>query len=446
MYNNKVATIEDDNRKITIWTLALPLLIQTVLSNLINTTGITVLSCYSESFVTATSVADQIISFPRLILESLVSGTVILSSISFGKGDRKHAASICGCGVTTVFALSIFVGAIVAFLAEPLVTLMNLKGETAMLCRDYLFVTALLGLPLQLIFGAFQKLLICNGHSGIIPVSSITAGALNVLLTYIVLNAADLPVSDITALGFKTSFAWLAGLGIVVAAFFKIKCPLKLNFDWLTAFKIAKIGIPAGMSLISFSLSNTITTGFLAQMGDSAVNAKIYINNIVTYVSIMFYSIALANAVIMGRHRGAGRFDDMKILFKQNLILALTINGSLSILCYLFRNPLLSIFTRDSQVLSLAGIIMLIDIPVELARGINHLSENSLNPNGDVKTTLVVSVIAAWLFTVLLGYILCIKVGLGLVGLWIGFLCTEAFKSVIYLVRWRSDRWKGTKV
>ena len=89
---------------------------------------------------------------------------------------------------------------------------------------------------------------------------------------------------------------------------------------------------------------------------------------------------------------------------------------------------------------------MIIDIPVELARGVNHLSENSLNPNGDVKTTLVVSVIAAWVFSVLLGYILCIKCGFGLVGLWIGFLGNEAFKAIVYLVRWHSDKWKETGV
>ena len=446
LYNSKVATVIDGDKKITILSLAFPLLIQIILSNLINTAGITVLSSYSEIYVTATSVADQIIAIPRLVLESLVSGTVILSSISFGKNDRKTAASICGCGVITVFVLSIIVGIAMAAFAEPLTDIMNLKGETAKLCHDYLFLAALTVMPGQLMFGAFQKLLICNGHSEIIPISSISAGALNVLLSYVVLNVIDLPIGDMYALAIKTAFAWLIGVVIVVAAFVIVKCPLKLSFDLGTACRIAKIGIPAGMSLISFSFSGTVTTGFLADMGDSIVNTKVYINNIVTYVSIIFYSISLANAVIMGRHRGAGRFEDMKILFKQNLILALAINGTLSVICYLLREPLLRIFTSDSQVLSLAGIIMLIDIPIELARGINHLAENSLNPNGDVKTTLAVSVAAAWVFSVLLGYLLCVTAGLGLVGLWIGFLCNEAFKATVYLLRWRSGKWTKTAV
>ena len=89
---------------------------------------------------------------------------------------------------------------------------------------------------------------------------------------------------------------------------------------------------------------------------------------------------------------------------------------------------------------------MLIDIPLEIARGINNISENSLNPNGDVKSTLVTSVIASWAFSVLLGYILCSTFGLDLVGLWIGFLCNEGFKAVVYILRWRSNKWQKTKI
>ena len=446
MYNNEVATVIDGDKKLTIWSLALPLLVQSLLSSLINTTGITVLSGYSDALVAATSVADQILSLPRIILESLVTGTVILSSVSLGKKDEESAASICGCGLISALALSVMVGAIMAIFAVPLTGLMNLEGRTAELCSDYLFITALIGFPIQIAMTAFQKLLICNGHSKIIPISGISAGAINVLISYVVLYAVDLPIKDSTALAFRTVIAWSVGLAIAMIAFFRLNCPLKIGFSSFTVLRIARIGLPASMCLISYSFSNTVTTGFLAGMGDTAINTKIYINNIVTYVSIIFYSISLANAIIMGRHRGAGRFDEMKILFRQNLVLALSINGILSILCFLFKEPLMSIFTSDSEIINLARIIMLIDIPVELARGINHLSENSLNPNGDVKTTLIASTISVWMFSTLMGYVLCVKLGMGLVGLWIGFLFNEAFKSGVYLIRWRSEKWQKSAI
>ncbi len=446
MYNNKVATIIEDNKKITIWSLALPLLIQNVLSNLINTTGITVLSGYSEAFVTATSVSNQIILLPRTVLDSLITGTVILSSVSLGRKDKKAAAQICGCGIITTLTLSIIIGVIMAIFSNELTALMNLTGNTAKLCSNYLFLTAAIGLPVQMLFTTFQKLLICNGHSKIIPVSSLTTGGLNVALSYVVLYTIKLPISDINALAIKTVLAWCVGLLITIIAFVKIKCPLKLGFNCKTAFKIIKIGLPAGMCLISYNFSSTITTSFLADLGDAAVNTKVYINNIVGYVPLIIYAVAQANGIIMGRHRGAGRFNEMKILHKQNILLGITVNGLLSLLCFIFQKPLLSLFTDDKQILAMAGIIMLMDIPLEIFRSINHISENSLNPNGDIKATLTVSVIGAWTFGVLFGYIFCVKSGLGLIGLWIGFACNEIFNATMYLIRWHSNKWQKTKI
>lgn len=446
MYNTKVATIYNDDKKITIWSLAFPLLIQMLLSNLINTTGVTVLAGYSAAFVTATSISSQILIIPRTVLDSIITGTVILSSVSLGKKDKNDAASICGCGLISIFALSIIVGGIMGIFPEQFVAMMNLKDNTASITAEYLRWYAPIGLPIEIMVAAFQKLHICNGNSKIIPFSSITTALFNVGLSYLVLYVVKLPVSDITALAFKTCFAWSIGLLIVVIAFVKIKCPLKLAFNFKIAYKIAKIGLPAGMCLISYNFSNTITTSFLGDLGETTINTKVFINNIVGYVPLIIYAIAQANAIIMGRHRGAGRFADMKILFRQNILLGVTVNGTLSIICFIFQKPLLSIFTSDTQILKLATIIMLLDIPLEIFRSINHFSQNSLNPNGDIKATLIISVVGAWTFSVLLGYILCVVAGLGLVGLWIGFASNEAFNAIMSLFRWRSNKWQKTRI
>ena len=446
MYNLKVATIQTENKQVNIWTLALPLLIQSLLSSLINTTGITVLTGYSEAFVTATTISGQILLIPRTVLDSIITGTVILSSVSFGKNDKKSAAAISGCGIFLVLALSVISGVVMGIFAKQEVALMNLKGPTADLTAQYLRWYAPIGLPIELMVATFQKLLICNGNSKIIPVSSITTTLINVSLSYLVLYVIDLPFSKITALALRTGIAWSIGLTIVIIAFVKLKCPVKLSFNFKTAFKIIKIGLPAGMCLISYNFSNTITTSFLGNLGETAINTKVFINTIVGYVPLIIYAVAQANAIIMGRHRGAGRFEDMKILFRQNIWLGVMVNGTLSVLCFIFQRPLLSILTTNEEILNMAVIIMAIDIPLQTFRSINHFSQNSLNPNGDIKATLIISTISVWSCSVFLGYMLCVVAGLGLVGLWIGFAGSEAVSAILSLLRWRSNKWQQTKI
>ena len=91
------------------------------------------------------------------------------------------------------------------------------------------------------------------------------------------------------------------------------------------------------------------------------------------------------------------------------------------------------------------GGFLLVDIAVEGFRAVNHVSESSLNANKDVFTTLLASTVSCWLGSVLLSYVLGIRLGLGLLGCWIAFASDEGIKAVIYIIRWKSGRWLKCK-
>lgn len=200
------------------------------------------------------------------------------------------------------------------------------------------------------------------------------------------------------------------------------------------------------MCTFSFSLSQTITTSFIVSFGILIVNAKIYVSNIVSYTSNLSYSIAQANALLVGRHKGKQDFKSMRILVKQNLFLASFCNLCLSVTVYFLRKPLIGLFTTNERIVEVASSILLIDIVVEVARAINHIMDNSLNANGDVKVTFAVSIVSNWVFSVGLSYVLGVLLNLGIVGCWIAFMFDEIAKSVVYLLRWKSGKFKKTVV
>ncbi|MBO5200101.1 MAG: hypothetical protein J6B93_02355 [Clostridia bacterium] len=445
IYNHEVATFRDNDKVITMKTLALPLILQSLIVNLIDTTGVLVLSGYSDSVVAATSVSNQITNLPQNILNTIATGTVILTSIALGEKKKEKAANISGCGILLALFLSLVTAVAVSLWSDGLTRLMALTGDTQKKAAVFLAIKVF-SMPIITVRGVLQQLLICSGHSNEVLVSGTVTGALNAGLSYVVLYMVKLPCDEMTALALKTIVAWIVGFTITLFFFIRHRCPVSLHFNFGISGRILRLGLPAGMCVISYNLSTTITTGFLASMGETALNTKIYIGNIVTYVPIIGFALAGATSVFMGRHRGAKNFEAMKILFRQNLYTTLAINLILSVLVFILQRPLLSLFTRDAEIFKMAWLVFLLDIPLELARGINNHSENCLNPNGDVKTTLTVSVIAGWLFSVALGYILCVGCNMGIIGLWIGFLCNEWCKVVVYLVRWRSGRWQNTKI
>ena len=124
------------------------------------------------------------------------------------------------------------------------------------------------------------------------------------------------------------------------------------------------------------------------------------------------------------------------------MIYAVGANTLVSVLIYIFHPRLVSLFTTDAEVIALAGKVLLIDIVIEIIRAVNQVSDQALNANGDVKATFAVSVSACWIFGVFMSYILAIKLGFGLIGVWCAFMLEETFKAVLYSIRWKSGKWK----
>ena len=120
--------------------------------------------------------------------------------------------------------------------------------------------------------------------------------------------------------------------------------------------------------------------------------------------------------------------------------------GTVSLLVLALHTPLLSIFTHDPEILSAAAKIMAIDFFVELPRAVNHVSENSFNANGDVKTPLVTSIASGWGCNVLFSWLLAVVLGCGLPGIWVASILDESFKATAYLLRWKSGKWQNARV
>ena len=198
--------------------------------------------------------------------------------------------------------------------------------------------------------------------------------------------------------------------------------------------------------MVSYVATQLLTTGFIATLGLVTLNAKVYITNIIGYISKFGFSVAIANGVMMGRWRGQGNIEKIKALYRQNMKLTIAVNLILSVGIFFLHKPLILLFTSDENIIAIARSVLIVDIIVEIARAINNISEKSLNANGDVKTTLIVPLFTCWVFGVFLAYILGIKCGLGLVGCWTGFATDEAVKAFIYIIRWKNDKWQSSKI
>ena len=209
---------------------------------------------------------------------------------------------------------------------------------------------------------------------------------------------------------------------------------------------ILKVGVPGGVSSLSYSLSQVVSTSILGVLGTVALSAKVYISSIVFYVYVVGMALGLSTSILMGWMTGAKEYDKAYRLNQQVLKLAVSLNIVLSVLLFLFYKPVLGLFTRNAEIIGIARTVLFIDIFVEIGRAFNHVEDNSLRGAGDVMFPMVVSVVSCWLMSILFSYILGIRLGLGLAGCWIAFMLDELFRGLSFWKRFRSKKWMEKKV
>lgn len=445
-YDKSIASFDNNGKKVSLKTLTIPKFFELIFVQIIGTVNTIMLSGYSENAVAASGVAESLISVATAIIQMIVTGTVIVMGVELGKDNKKSAAKIAGSGLSAVAAISVIIGLGVTLFSRQLMFFMNTQDAVKEIAVGYLRIkTTFLVVTATMNF--FSSLLICNGYAACSLAVGAVGNLLNILFGYIILYSdIYFPISGANGVavgGIAAQF-----LATLLGIFFCInkKCTFSPSFSFSKIWRIIRVGVPAGMAGFSFCIASFVTTGLITQLGVVAVNTKIYVSNIVFYTSRISQAVAQANGIIMGRYRGKEMYDKIRRLYWQNLRVSVLFNGFLSLMVLILHKKLLTLFTSSEQIINSAWLLFAIDLIVEISRAVNHISENSLNANGDAAICFVTSVASCWIFSVLFGYIFSVVLGMGIAGIWIAYASDETFKAIIYLIRWKSGKWQGKKV
>lgn len=445
LYDPALGTVETTHGTMTLPRVFLPFFLEMFLMNLMNTVNTFTLSFYSDEAVAAVGAAGQFMGMILTFYTVISTGASIVISQNVGAGRKEAASDAAFCALATGAAVSLTLSLCLGFAARPLMSLMNISGEVLDNASAYF------GICIR--FSFFQAITsVCSaifkscGKPRISVAVSLGMNLINAMLNYLVIfRPIEIPLHGVK--GIACSYAISGGCAAVCMLFLLAKIPtgLELRRRSLKSFRMIRrvlsIGIPGGISSLSYSVSTVVTTSIIALVGISAVSAKIYVSNLVFYVYVLGMSLGLSTSLMIGWLTGAGKYEQAYRLNLQNLKITVFLNACLSFLLFLFGEPLLGLFTDDPSILAMGRGLLLIDIFVEIFRGFNHIEENSLRGAGDVVFPMAVSMISCWTMSVLFSYLLGVRMGLGLYGCWIAFGMDEAFRGINYLLRWRSRKW-----
>lgn len=193
--------------------------------------------------------------------------------------------------------------------------------------------------------------------------------------------------------------------------------------------------------ILSYNLAQICITYFVVQMGTSSLAAFTYAQNIARFSFAFSLALGQAAQIQTGYYVGQGRSEvilkKVQLYFAAGFLVSMIVTWSV----YLFREPLLSLFTHDPGILQLTGSLLLISVFLEAGRVFNLIFISGLKGAGDIKFPVKIGIFSMWGNGVFLAWLLGIFLGLGVPGAWIGMSADEIIRGFIMMFRWRSKAW-----
>jgi putative MATE family efflux protein len=205
---------------------------------------------------------------------------------------------------------------------------------------------------------------------------------------------------------------------------------------------ILSIGVPTAGENLSYNVSQIVIMAMVTTLGTYAMSAMVYVQTLVRFVYVVSMSIGSAVQIKTGYFVGARRPEEAYRRLYRYQIIGTAVSVGMILIMNLLKVPLLGMFTHDTAIITLASTLLLFSIYIEFGRSLNLVTIPGLKGAGDVAFPVLYGIFSNWCIMVAGSYIFGIKLGLGLVGIWLSIGTDETTRGIVMLLRWKSKHWQ----
>ncbi|MBG0756401.1 MATE family efflux transporter [Vibrio cidicii] len=445
-----MAKTQNINQRMSIVTLAWPILVEILLRTALGTSDVFMLSGYSDKAVSAVGVITQLTFFLIIVSTVVSSGTGILIAQYNGAGRDQDATHV---GVASI-ALSSVIGVILSVLAvlgaTHLLPYYGLEAQVEQYAQEYLLISG--AMTFNVTIGiVFTTILRSHGYSRSPMTVNLISGVLNIIGNYIALyQPFGLPVYGVQGVAIATVASQVIGTTILGVLLWRSSIDLPMRslaqVPKVVYKKILKIGGMNAGEVLSYNMAQITIVYFVVQMGTSSLAAFTYAQNIARFSFAFALAIGQATQIQTGYYIGKGWIESItkrvQIYFLVGFVSSVAVASSI----YLMRDAILTLFTQQPEILMLAGSLVMGSIVLEAGRVFNLIFISALKGAGDIKFPVQMGILSMWGLGVVFSYLLGIHWGYGVFGAWMAIALDEWFRGLIMARRWRSQVWLKYKL
>ena len=130
-------------KKLTLFSLAWPIFIETALFMTLGIVDVFVLSQYNDLAAGAVNTANQATTIATIVFTVVSTASAVLISQYLGAGKKERASRIAALAITLNFVTGVLVSALFLLFNRPILGFIGAKGELLQLAGDYLSIATM---------------------------------------------------------------------------------------------------------------------------------------------------------------------------------------------------------------------------------------------------------------------------------------------------------------
>ena len=438
--------------------LIIPLIIEQLLGISVGMFDTIMISSLGESAVSGVSLVDMLNVLMINIFAALATGGAVICAYELGKikklmeqdtsvkNDFPGARSAAKQLLIVLLVASILVAGLALFFRVGLLRLCfgAIEDDVMANALSY-FVISAISYPFIAIYNGLAALFRTMGNSKITMIASFFMNLLNICGNALFIYVFNWGVAGAAWSTTISRFLGMLLLFVIISnknheIYINLREKFRLDFHVMK--KILGIGIPGSLENSVFQLGRILVISMIAGFGTTQVAANAVANNLDSLGCIPGQALGLAVVTVVGQCIGAGDYDSAR-QYEQKLLKFAYLSMAVVNILILVSLPLsLKLYNLTKETLELAAILVILhDGFAMIFWPTAFVLPNALRAAQDVRFTMVVSIFSMIAFRIFFSWVIGVRFGMGIIGVWIAMIIDWVFRGGLFIWRVRSGRW-----
>ncbi len=429
-----------------IMTIALPIIIQNVMTNFVNLLDNVMVGQLGTDQMTGVAVVNQLFFVFNLAVFGGMSGAGIFSAQYFGQNNSK--------GVRNVFRMKTIIGIVLLIVSltifilyyEPLINMFLHEGgssgnieKTYDFAKTYLFIM-LIGIPPFIITNCYGTTLKEAGQTMLPMIAGVAAVLVDLVFNYLLIfGSFGFPKLGVAGAAIATAMSRYVECLILIiythshsykfdfikGVYRSMKVPVSLARNVLTK------GTPILINELLWSAGLTIQTQALSIRGLSTIGALNITNTINNVFNIVFVTIGTTISIIVGQLLGAGKTKEAKDTDRKLCVFAIMTSLFISLILVVFSPVFPRLYNTTDEIRNLAASFFLVYAIVTPFNSFSNAAYFTLRSGGKTLVTFLFDSCFIWVVNVPLSLLLVHYTSLSVVNIFLIVNLCETIKAFI---------------